>query len=395
MSSKILTPTMVGSSTMIQDSELGSYISLYFHLPFCSKKCPYCHFYVTKTKPKTQQDYFIALKQEWASKLPLLNGRVIYSIYFGGGTPSQVKIELLEDFLTMIFSSKILLHPDVEISFEANPEDLSLDYLQKLKKLPVNRLSIGVQALDNPSLKILDRQHDAKKAIESIETAYKVGFANISIDLMYDLPLQTKQSWHETLSRVKDLPITHLSLYNLTIEPQTVFYKKRKELLPTLPSEPLSVYFLNRALETFASIGLDRYEISAFAKPGFYSRHNTGYWLGREFLGYGCAAFSYFNKKRFKNVADISKYVTRQKELISCVDFEEELETEASLRELLAIRIRLNEGAKLSFFPKLSQKLVEDIETLEQEGLLSTKNAILKLTPKGRLFYDTVASALI
>lgn len=380
---------------MIQDNELGSFLSLYFHLPFCSKKCPYCHFYVTKTKQKTQADYFTALKQEWHRKLPLLKNRIIYSIYFGGGTPSQVKIEHLVDFLNTIFSSKIEMHPNIEISFEANPEDLSYEYLKELKQTPINRLSIGVQALDDASLKILDRQHDAKRAIESIETAYNLGFENISIDLMYDLPSQTKQSWNETLRKAKNLPITHLSLYNLTIEPQTVFYKKRKEITPTLPSEPLSVYFLKKGIETFTSMGLKRYEISAFAKEGFQSKHNTGYWVGREFLGYGCAAFSYFEKKRFKNISDISKYISHQKDGLSSIDFEEQLEKEAAVRELLAIRIRLKEGANLSAFANLSNKLLEDIEQLKEKGLLSQKENILKLTPKGILFYDTVASALI
>ena len=142
-------------------------------------------------------------------------------------------------------------------------------------------------------------------------------------------------------------------------------------------------------------MGLERYEISAFAKEGFHSKHNTGYWLGREFLGYGCAAFSYFEKKRFKNISDISKYISHQKDGFSSIDFEEQLEKEAAIRELLAIRIRLKEGAKLSTFSNFSNKLLEDIEQLKEEGLLSEKESTLKLTSKGILFYDTVASALI
>lgn len=380
---------------MIQDSELGSFLSLYFHLPFCSKKCPYCHFYVIKTQPKTQAEYFTALKQEWLNKLPLLKGRIIRSIYFGGGTPSQVKIEYLEDFLSLLFASCVQMHPEIEISFEANPEDLSLEYLRQLKNTPINRLSIGVQSLEDASLKILDRQHDSKQAMEAVMTAYNVGFENISIDLMYDLPQQTKQSWIETLAKTQKLPLSHLSLYNLTIEPQTVFYKKRKEITPTLPDEPLSVYFLNKALETFESMGLSRYEISAFAKQGLHSRHNTGYWLAREFLGYGCAAFSFFEKKRFKNICDINKYTKALNAGLCAKDFEELLEEEPALRELLAIRLRLKEGAKLSLFPHLPSSLKQEIQQLKHEGLLQENQGVLKLSTKGMLFYDSVAAALI
>lgn len=386
---------MAGSSHMIQDQELGSFISLYFHLPFCSKKCPYCHFYVTKTKPQSQKDYFAALKKEWVAKLALLQGRTIYSLYFGGGTPSQVKLEYLADFFDMIFSAPIHFHPDVEITFEANPEDLSYEYLKELKTLAVNRLSIGVQALDDASLITLGRQHDAKKAIDSIETASRLGFNNISIDLMYDLPGQTRPSWDVTTRLVQKLPITHLSLYNLTIEPQTVFYKKRKELEPVLPTEPLSVYFLNKGIETFEKMGLARYEISAFALKGLHSKHNTGYWLGRDFLGYGCAAFSFFEKKRFKNISDIHRYCLDQQQGLSSIDFEEKLDEHASLRELLAIRIRLKEGAKLSNFKDIPDEVFLDIKKLEKQGLITFQDGIVKLSSTGFLFYDTVASALI
>lgn len=386
---------MVGSSTMIQDGELGSFISLYFHLPFCSKKCPYCHFYVTKTKPHSQRAFFQALKQEWLVKLPLLQGRVIYSIYFGGGTPSQVDLSLIEELFQVIFNSGLVFHPEMEISFEANPEDLSFEYLKRLKNTPINRLSIGVQALDDVSLKILDRQHSAKQAETAIHSAHAAGFNNISIDLMYDLPHQTRQLWQTTLERVTTLPLSHLSLYNLTIEPQTVFYKKRLELTPALPPETLSVYFLNKGIETFEDMGLNRYEISAFAQPGLHSRHNTGYWLGREFLGYGCAAFSYFDTKRFKNVSDINKYIRACELNQSTLDFEEQLEKDASLRELLAIRLRLKEGAKLTTLPSLPSNLQQDIDSLIQDNYLEREGAILKLTTRGMLFYDTVASTLI
>ena len=181
---------MAGNNFKIQENELGSFFSLYFHLPFCSKKCPYCHFYVTKTKKKTFETFFSSLKHEVLDKLPLFSDRVIYSIYFGGGTPSQVEIAYLKDFFDFLLSLNLSFHPEIEITFEANPEDLSISYLKELKKLPINRLSIGVQSFDDAALKELDRQHNSQKAIDAILDASFVGFENISIDLMYDLPKQ-------------------------------------------------------------------------------------------------------------------------------------------------------------------------------------------------------------
>lgn len=382
-------------SQLIQESEQACFTSLYFHIPFCSKKCPYCHFYVLSNKQESHALYLDALIQEWRQKLPLLEGRTIYSLYFGGGTPSQISPELYAKFFEEVFNSSLNFHKDLEVTFEANPEDLTQDYLQRLKKLPINRLSIGIQSLHDETLKILDRQHDAKRAKQALEWAYASGFSNISIDLMYDLPHQTIASWEFTLSELKNLPITHLSLYNLTIEPQTVFYKKRKQLEPFLPDETKSLHLLNTAVTTLESLGLKRYEISAFAKNNLYSKHNVGYWLGREFHGYGPSAFGYFQKKRLRNVCHLKNYLDAMDKKLSTQDFEEELEPEASLRELLAIRLRLLEGVNLSDFPSFSADLQKTLSKLKQDGLISSDENTLYLTPKGFLFYDSVAEEIV
>ena len=385
----------IAGNNLIQENEEACFTSLYFHVPFCSKKCPYCHFYVLSSKQQSHTQYLDALIQEWKQKLPLLEGRTIYSLYFGGGTPSQLPPELYEKFFQEIFKSPLHFHKDLEITFEANPEDLTLDYLKRLKKLPINRLSLGVQSLHDETLKILDRQHDAKKALFAIHSAFNVGFSNISIDLMYDLPHQTISSWEFTLNTLKDLPITHLSLYNLTIEPQTVFYKKKKLLEPFLPDEAKSLYLLNTAVATLEDLGLKRYEISAFCKNDLYSKHNVGYWLGREFHGYGPSAFSYFQKKRLRNVCHLKNYLSYMEKNSSAQDFEEELETEASLRELLAIRLRLLEGVNLLNFPPFPEELEQTLGKLQKDGLIKRDEFTLSLTSKGFLFYDSVAEEII
>jgi oxygen-independent coproporphyrinogen III oxidase len=379
----------------IQASEEGSFFSLYIHIPFCSKKCPYCHFYVLPSKSVSHTLYIETLIQEWHQKIPLLKDKVIYSVYLGGGTPSQLSPELLKRLLDVILSSRLKFHPFLEITLEANPEDLSFDYLKALRQLPINRLSMGVQSFHPSTLKLLERQHDDQKALIAIETAASLGFPNISIDLMYDLPEQTLDSWNYTLSKLHPLPITHLSLYNLTLEPQTLFYKKRKQLQTLIPDETLSLTLLNTANEHLEAMGLIRYEISAFARPGMHSKHNTGYWIGREFLGLGPSAFSYMNKKRFSNASDLKHYTSQIHQNKSAVDFEEELEEKSSLREHLVLALRLKEGALLSRFPPFDLDLAQDISSLKEEGFLQETEETLILTPQGVLFYDTVAATLV
>lgn len=357
-------------------------ISLYFHIPFCTKKCPYCHFYVIPDRLPYHKILTDALHLEWERQLPLLEGKSITSIYFGGGTPTL--FAGIGDLL-----AKIPRAPDCEITIEANPEESSLSLFSHLRSLGLNRLSLGVQSLDDRSLHTLERIHSAEKARQALFDAEKAGFQNVSIDLMYDLPGQTEESWRYTLDQLPDLPIHHLSLYNLTIEPHTVFHKRRVQT----PSGDLSLRFLTAALAKLEAIGLKRYEISAFARPGHQSRHNLGYWTARPFLGYGPSAFSYWNGERFRNIANLNRYACLLKENHSPVDFKERLPYPANVKELLAVRIRLLEGALLPSL--LPPETTAAIHKLQRQGLLRLEGSQLNLTEQGLLFYDTVASELI
>ncbi len=358
-------------------------ISLYFHIPFCTKKCPYCHFYVIPNRLPFHEILREGLSLEWQQQLPLLQNQTITSIYLGGGTPS------LYTHIDAILE-KIPRAPDCEITIEANPEESTRELFTKLRGLGINRLSLGVQSLDDRSLQTLERIHSAEKARQAIHLATQAGFQNISIDLMYDLPGQTAESWRYTLDQLPDLPIHHLSLYNLTIEPHTAFHKRRL----TTPGGELSLRFLTTALEKLEAIGLHRYEISAFAKPGHTSRHNLGYWTGRPFLGFGPSAFSYWEGERFRNIANIHRYARLLKENQSPVDFRERLPYPASVKELLAVRLRLKEGADLSLF-SLPPETHIAMEALKRQGLLQQQGSQLQLTDRGRLFYDTVATEII
>jgi oxygen-independent coproporphyrinogen-3 oxidase len=320
---------------------------------------------------------------EWQQQLPLLDGKTVTSIYFGGGTPSLFPGigEILE---------KIPRGDDCEITIEANPEESSLELFQHFRSIGINRLSLGVQSLDDRSLQSLERIHSAEKARWAIFNAQKAGFQNVSIDLMYDLPGQTEESWRYTLDQLPDLPIHHLSLYNLTIEPHTAFHKRKVET----PGGELSLRFLTTALEKLASIGLNRYEISAFALPGHESRHNLGYWTARPFLGFGPSAFSYWNGERFRNIANINRYARLLAEGQSPIDFREQLPYPANVNELLAVRIRLKEGADLNSF-ELPQETKIAIDKLKEMGLIQITGSQIQLTERGTLFYDTVAAEII
>lgn len=372
--------------------------SLYIHIPFCSRKCDYCHFYVVPDRPLYHTLLLEGIRAEWNKIKFQFQKLNCVSIYFGGGTPSLLTISELEKILSMI-RQDISLDKDIEITIEANPEKIEASQVQEWARLGINRVSIGVQSFDPINLKHLSRQHDESQAAKAVYTCVENGIDNVSIDLMYDLPSQTLSQWEHTLRVATSLPITHLSLYNLTIEPHTVFHKYRNTILPKIPADSVSTSMYMMACQVLEEHSLHQYEISAFAKSNLFSRHNTGYWKARQFWGMGPSAFSYWNGSRFKNIANLHRY--RQQLLVGgdCVDFRETLNLQDRIKELLAVQIRLVEGIDLTAFQqnhgKLGQETFQAISSLEQQALVVFEQDRLHLTPRGRLFYDTVAIELI
>ncbi len=375
-------------------------VSLYFHIPFCTRKCSYCHFYVLPDKSSFKAQLADALEQEWAIRLPLLKDKRIVSIYFGGGTPALFGAAAIERILQRIQCTTHLSN-DCEITLEANPENVNLQLMKEYRSAGVNRISIGLQTLDDQLLPRLGRLHTAQKGIDAVLMANQVGFFNISVDLMYELPNQTLESWHSTLEKASTLPLTHISLYNLTIEPETRFFKQRAALQPLLPDQETGAQMYRSALHLLENAGLLQYEISAFAKPTYSSKHNIGYWTARPFLGFGPSAFSYWEGKRFQNVPHFNQYLQACAENRPAIGFEEVLEPQARLKELLAVQLRLTEGVHLPDFEeqhgKLPLSLRKTIADLEVKGMLwqCCTSHKLSLTQKGLFFYDTVATELI
>ncbi len=374
-------------------------ISLYFHIPFCTKKCPYCHFFVLPKQDALIEQYMEALEREFQQVLPKLQGHPITSVYFGGGTPALVGPGKIARILSWV-ESKLELQANAEITLEANPENVTQPLMEAFRTAGINRVSLGLQSLDDGILQGLGRTHSAVDAIQAVHDTHNAGIENISVDLMYDVPKQGVKDWRHSLGQVAELPITHLSLYNLVIEPQSVFFKQQKQVQGQMPDDELSLELWQMALEKLAGMGLQQYEISAFCKPGYQAEHNTGYWKGRPFWGFGPSAFSYWEGRRFRNVANHGKYCRAMKEGRSAVDFEEKLEPEAAWRELFSVGIRLVEGVDMSSF---EQRFGPQPAGLE-EGLTKLQNLELvegsagyrwRLTDRGRLFYDTVALELI
>lgn len=356
--------------------------SLYFHVPFCTRKCDYCHFFVLPDQDRFKDIYLHALYREWELRSPV--GSPV-SIYFGGGTPALLGPAAIETILSWVSPSSTC-----EITLEANPENVTLEKMRAFYACGINRISLGVQTLDDPLLTTLTRTHGAERAIKAVEETYLAGFHNISIDLMYDLPGQTLKQWRKTLAQAITLPITHLSLYNLTIEPHTAFYKKRASLQQPPPDTSLKM--LCEAVEVLQQAGLNRYEISAFARGGAHSRHNTGYWTGRPFLGFGPSAFSYWEGSRFRNVAHLNRYAKALETGQDPADFHEKLPPDEQLKEHLAIGLRLLEGVPLQTWPDAIQ---HTLTSLKEQGFLEMTSTSLRLTPKGLLFHDTVAEEIM
>lgn len=368
----------------------GEY-SLYFHLPFCTRKCPYCHFYVLPHDLRFQKLYLEALRKEWElRKGALRHAGKLVSLYFGGGTPHLLGAEAIETILSWVSPGK-----EVEITLETNPEVTA--------PLPrgITRVSLGVQSFDQALLTTLSRTHTVEESYAALSRIREGGIENITIDLMYDLPGQSLESWRKTVARACLLPITHLSLYNLTLEPHTLFYKKRAELIPHLPSAETSVQMLDSAIDLLEAAGLLRYEVSAFAKPGYHSRHNVGYWTGRPFLGFGPSASSYWEGSRFRNLSRLHPYADALARGVLPIEFHEKLSPLESCKELLALRLRLltpptsSEGYFFDAASASGQRawLERVVPLLEKEGFWDGEQH--RLSRRGLLFHDTVAEIIM
>lgn len=280
---------------------------IYIHVPFCKTRCIYCDFYST-TRSEWKGRYIEALCKELEMRYTYLKGKPIETLYFGGGTPSQLDEK---DFRKVFDTVRRVYGMENchEITLEANPDDLCPEFLQMLSELPFNRISMGIQTFDDTTLKLLKRRHNAAQAIRAVELCRAHGFRNISIDLIYGLPGETTERWEKDLQQAIALDVEHISAYHLIYEEGTPIYKMLQKHQVEEVDEDSSVRFFTLLIDRLHEAGYEHYEISNFCKPGMYSRHNTAYWKGIPYLGCGPSAHSFNAETREWNTASLEGYI--------------------------------------------------------------------------------------
>lgn len=370
---------------------------IYIHVPFCKTRCIYCDFF-TRTDMKQKNPYVSSICKESVLRADYLGGETIETIYFGGGTPSQLAIEDLQLILRTLRNT-FEISPQAEITLEANPDDLNATYIGQLLTSGFNRLSMGVQSFDDAQLKFLNRRHSAQRAVEAVKLAQEGGFKNISIDLMYGLPDLTMDIWRDTLNQAIELNIQHISSYHLIYETGTKLYRLLQKGDVRSADEELSLDMFSLLIEKLKEAGFIHYEISNFAKDGLVSRHNSSYWLDKKYLGLGPSAHSYNQINRCWNVASIPKFIEGIK--AGKPDIEEEiLDAQSRYNDFILTGMRTMWGIDLSVLKeKFGQEMLDYCEDNLKKHLQSG-NVILsdnhyKITPQGIFISDSIMSDLM
>lgn len=312
---------------------------IYVHIPYCSQKCIYCNFYSIATK-KSKDSYIQALVKEIEKRNNYLSAP-IKTLYFGGGTPTCLNKEQITQIIFALKENFDLSHLE-EATIEANPEDANPEFLQHLLNLGFNRISYGIQSFNDDDLKLLNRRHSSKTAINAIELSRKIGFSNISFDLMFNLPNMTLEKWEKNLEKAIELNPEHLSCYSLTLEEGTMLNKLVNKKIISLPYENESVIQFNKTKSFLEQAGFEHYEISNYCKPGFKSKHNSSYWRAEEYIGLGAAAHSFNIYSRSWNPENIEEYISNIDNNIS--PFTEILSEEDKYNEYIMLALRTKEG---------------------------------------------------
>lgn len=365
---------------------------IYIHIPFCFSRCAYCDFYKT-TKLDKLEPFLVALKSEIKHYSSLFQEKIT-TLYFGGGTPSLLKSSHFDEIFSLLRDSYIFSER-IEITIECNPDDLTKDYIDKLLESGFNRISIGIQSFHEKDLQEMGRRHSSAQALQAIKDAYSGGFRNIGMDLIYGLPWSNIAAFSENLKIVKTLPINHLSAYHLTFEEGTPFDRllKRGVYREITDSESLNQYELLREFAT--KEGFEHYEVSNFCKPGFRSRHNSSYWDGSPYIGFGPGSHSYFGGYRQWNKADLNLYLKSDREKI--VE-KEVLDISDRLNELIMLGLRTAEGVNLEAIEALDRQMYNKVVSASkkwlQAGNLHNESKFLKCNAKSWFVVDGIIKDL-
>ena len=369
---------------------------IYIHIPFCKQRCLYCAFY-SSTLHSKQQEYCDALCREIIMRRNYIIG-IIDTVYFGGGTPSTLTREQLQKILGTI-KENYRLSPSAEITIEANPDDLTPEYLATLRSLSFNRLSMGIQSFDDAQLKAIGRRHTAERARQAVKDARTAGFENISIDLMFALPSSTSAQWQESIKQAIELRPTHISAYNLTYEEETPLYRALQQGKIEAVDEEENLKQFEILIEQLAAAGYRHYEISNFALPGYESRHNSSYWHDIPYLGCGAAAHSYNGESRSWNISDIKTYIEGINNGAPFSEVEQ-LTTAEQYNDAILTRLRTADGVpsdwmRKKFGDKLTDYMLKNAAPHIAAGRLKEQQGHLILTHKGLFVSDAIIRDLI
>jgi oxygen-independent coproporphyrinogen-3 oxidase len=378
---------------------------IYIHIPFCKQACNYCNFHFS-TSLKQKESLIQALVKEIHLTVPLPgeegnNKETIETLYFGGGTPSILSTAELQTIFDALHQ-RFVFAAGAEITLEANPDDINLSKLQDWKAIGINRLSVGIQSFLEEELQWMNRAHTAAESLRCIDTIIEAGFSNFSIDLIYGSPLLNDDAWKRNVQTVIEKNIPHISCYALTVEPKTALNKMiaAKQKAPVDAERQAQQFLL--LMDWMKAAGYEHYEISNFARPGFRSKHNSSYWSGEKYYGFGPSAHSYFPlgepTSRRWNIANNALYIqSLQKNIIP---FEEEQLTDTQqLNEYIMTALRTIEGIDTKYVSSkfgtgTSDRICKDSRKYESTGKLIIANDRIILTREGKLFADGIAADL-
>ncbi len=368
---------------------------IYIHIPFCRQACHYCNFHFS-TSLKQKDELINALCKE-IGLAPADKTETIDTVYFGGGTPSLLSIKELE----LIFSAlnkKFSMSNNIEITLEANPDDINPEKLTQWKNTGISRLSVGIQSFVEDELKWMNRAHTAGDSVRCINEIQEAGFANFSVDLIYGSPLLDNNNWKKNVDIIIKKNIPHISCYALTVEPATALYKMiAQHKKAPVDAEKQAVQFL-LLMDWMEASGYEHYEISNFAKPGMHSKHNSSYWKGKKYVGFGPSAHSFDGEKRKWNISSNAGYMQSIQKGI--IPFEEEtLTITQQINEYIMVSLRTMEGIDLDFLKKhFGKKCMDKLQAASVKWQIGKRirqvDSKLILTRQGKLFADGIAADL-
>ena len=370
-------------------------LSLYVHIPWCVRKCPYCDFNSHQARQELpENEYVEALLRDLEQDLPRTWGRAVYSIFFGGGTPSLFSPEAIDRLLSGI-RARLPLDQNIEITLEANPGTVELERFKGFRQAGINRLSIGIQSFDETKLKALGRIHGCEEALHAAEAARAAGFDNFNLDLMFGLPGQTVEQAVSDIRTAIQLGPTHVSAYQLTIEPNTLFHARP----PVLPDDDSTWDMQNRLQTELAAAGYRQYEVSAYAKPGYECRHNLNYWQFGDYLGIGAGAHAKITDAG--SITRLWKIKQPNEYLLAAgtprnLGGEQKLSREHTVTEFMMNALRLNSGFPSRLFAERTglpiSAVAQSLEAAEQQGLIDWDAETLRPTATGFRFLNNLVA---